>query len=340
MTNIKKMKKYILLSLVSIIFVLPSIAQDETAPINLSAVYSNNNTLTLYLTSQVQTTLTFSGFNAVINYPDGVSISALSLNYNTEEDVFTSTSTSFVLTKTGGASLLNFTGSNSFVLATFNVVDGYTNLNFNISGLFIEHKGTVNRTGTVTLPITLKSFTATKLEGSNAILNWTTSSERNASHFEIERSFDLEYWKTLGQEVARGQHGVDTDYSYLDQNIIAQRNNSGVVYYRLQMVDIDGTRKTSDIRSINLDPLTETYYQAFPNPAKGTLNVQLQVPGTTEDMTSLFLIDNAGKLHTKTAISTNGITTLDVNDLPKGVYHLQVNTGQEVLTKKVILVQD
>jgi hypothetical protein len=150
----------------------------------------------------------------------------------------------------------------------------------------------------------------------------------------------LEYWKTLGQEVARGQHGVDTDYSYLDQNIIAQRNNSGVVYYRLQMVDIDGTRKTSDIRSINLDPLTETYYQAFPNPAKGTLNVQLQVPGTTEDMTSLFLIDNAGKLHTKTAISTNGITTLDVNDLPKGVYHLQVNTGQEVLTKKVILVQD
>jgi len=253
-------------------------------------------------------------------------------------------------------------GSNSFgsigrdTNVTFNINERVSVGTFNYTGTkvswslsndygndaFYISVSSTDRTGSAStiLPITLKSFTATKLEGSNAILNWTTSSERNASHFEIECSFDLENWQTLGQEEARGQHGIDSEYSYLDQNIIAQRKNSGVVYYRLQIVDIDGTRKTSDIRSINLDPLTETYYQAFPNPAKGTLNVQLQVPGTTEDMTSLFFIDNAGKLYSKTAISTNGITTLDVNDLPKGVYHLQVNTGSEVLTKKVILVQD
>ena len=81
-----------------------------------------------------------------------------------------------------------------------------------------------------------------------------------------------------------------------------------MVYYRLQMVDLDKSKKTSDIRSINLDPLKETYYQAFPNPASGKLHVQLQIPDTKEDMTELLFIDNAGKVQSNTKISTNGNT--------------------------------
>jgi hypothetical protein len=290
----------------------------------------NGNTLTFVLRkpASVPSNTGLSGVQFRLITPSGITAMPALTPYSlvTAVELSTAAGTEYPLTSTTLSSSPTNTSGFSLSGAYFEVAGNeFTNYSFEMD---------------VVAPITLKSFTASKLEGNNALLNWSTSSEVDASHFELERSFDLQSWKSIDKQVARGQQGIETSYSFVDQNIIAQRSNDGVCYYRLGMVDLDGSKKKSDIRSINLDPLTETYYQTFPNPAKGVINVQLQVPNTQANMTDLILMDNAGRVHTKTAVSTNGITKIDVSDLPKGVYHLQVNTGTEMLSKKVILVED
>ncbi len=293
----------------------------------------NNSTLTINMESS--TNISQRIFGGIFFSISGASVTSFSANFGITE----------IASGTYGSnpgSQISFSSDTPIALGTFQLGGGpFIEGQVSISILLVDLGG-INAAGSssIVLPITLKSFTASKLEGNNALLNWSTSSEVDASHFELERSFDLQSWTTIDKQAARGQQGIETSYSFVDQNIIAQRSNDGVCYYRLGMVDLDLSRKTSDIRSINLDPLKETYYQAFPNPAKGVINVQLQVPNTQANMTDLILMDNAGRVHTKTAVSTNGITKIDVSDLPKGVYHLQVNTGTELLSKKVILVED
>jgi hypothetical protein len=302
----------------------------------ISPSYSSG-TITVALISSPNSSGTISNIEFSLSLPSGGTIT---VNSNPYGFSLNGAGTLWTTATGSGSTVINFNPSTTILTFNYSGPAG----SVTVSSTYVEIGG-VERTSSggstnIVLPVTLKTFTATKLEGSNALLNWTTSSEVDASHFEIERSFDLENWTKLATQEARGQNGVDTDYSYLDQNIIAERNGKGVVYYRLQMVDIDKSRKTSDIRSITLDPLKEIYYQAFPNPASDKINVQLQVPATKEDMTDLLLIDNAGKIQSKTSISTNGITTFDVRDLPKGVYHMQIKSGAEVLTKKVILIDN
>lgn len=72
------------------------------------------------------------------------------------------------------------------------------------------------------LPVTLISFTATKLsgdsEGSTALLNWQTSSETNSDHFDIERSLDGKKWMNIGSVTASGDKKSSSLYSFPDTN--------------------------------------------------------------------------------------------------------------------------
>ncbi|MGG7665576.1 T9SS type A sorting domain-containing protein [Dyadobacter sp. BHUBP1] len=117
------------------------------------------------------------------------------------------------------------------------------------------------------MPVILISFSATA-EEQNVRLDWNTSAETNSDRFEIQRSGDGKNWATLASVNAKGESAIKQVYTYLDQ-----QPRSGNNFYRLKMVDRDGTFAYSSLRSIRIDG--KELVVAYPNPADGP--VQLTV---------------------------------------------------------------
>lgn len=85
------------------------------------------------------------------------------------------------------------------------------------------------------LPVTLTAFTASR-EGAITCLRWTTTSEIDSDHFEIERSANAKTWLKIGDVDCKKAKEVITHYSFNDSVTLP-----GIAYYRLKMVDDDGT---------------------------------------------------------------------------------------------------
>lgn len=120
------------------------------------------------------------------------------------------------------------------------------------------------------LPIELLSFDGYFIDNKN-VLNWTTASEVNTSHFEIEKSLDGIEWTKKGNKTAVGGKYTQTDYSF-DDEMPSVGNN----YYRLKAVDFDGSSNYSSIIKIKVaETIDESTIKIFPNPTTGTLNLWL-----------------------------------------------------------------
>jgi hypothetical protein len=89
----------------------------------------------------------------------------------------------------------------------------------------------------VPLPVELTQFEATPYPQWN-VINWTTASEQNSSHFDLEMSLDGEEWRKIATKSAAGNSTQEIKYSHIDYNL------NSLVYYRLQQFDIDGQFKT------------------------------------------------------------------------------------------------
>jgi hypothetical protein len=79
-------------------------------------------------------------------------------------------------------------------------------------------------------------------------LQWSTGVEDNFQMFVIERSADARNFFTVGQVNAKGSY---SQYDFSDTSPLDQAN-SRLFYYRLKMVDRDGTYRYSDVREVAL----------------------------------------------------------------------------------------
>lgn len=88
------------------------------------------------------------------------------------------------------------------------------------------------------LPIDLLSFTVTK-SGSKANLNWKVTGSSTPKSFEVMKSDDGINFSKIGTVSGLT---AKTSYDFTDNNLLAGNN-----YYRLKMLDIDGTVSYSNI---------------------------------------------------------------------------------------------
>jgi hypothetical protein len=95
------------------------------------------------------------------------------------------------------------------------------------------------------LPIELYTFDGIS-KGSNNLLYWTTASESNTSHFNLQKSRDGETWTTITTLNAAGNSTINIDYNVTDYNIYPIIN-----YYRLQQYDLNGVYTTYGPVAIN-----------------------------------------------------------------------------------------
>ncbi len=89
----------------------------------------------------------------------------------------------------------------------------------------------------VPLPVELTQFESFGYPQWN-VVKWTTASENNSSHFDLEMSTDGEEWRKITTRFAAGNSTQEIKYSHIDYNL------NSLVYYRLQQFDIDGQFKT------------------------------------------------------------------------------------------------
>jgi choice-of-anchor A domain-containing protein len=163
---------------------------------------------------------------------------------------------------------------------------------------------------TTPLPVTLTSFTVDK-EGNQAVLNWETTLETNSDRFEIQHSADAKQWSLVGTVASKGESKELARYQFVHSNPVNGEN-----YYRLKMIDVDGTYAFSRVRDIAVNGAVAL--AVYPNPVVNQATIATQ---DWSNVKEIYLINTAGK---RMALSTSS-EKIDLSQVGAGIYVLQVN---------------
>ena len=179
-----------------------------------------------------------------------------------------------------------------------------------------------------TLPLHLVSFTGFQ-SGNQALLNWKTVAEINTQSFIIQYAVNGKDWNDM-DTIASKSLFTENDYS-----VIVNKLSKGENYYRLKMVDRNGSFTYSNIVSISFSD-NSTSFLVYPNPAKNSLFVQLNT--NINSNTVIQVTDMAGKLLKQVIHQiSNQMVNIDVSNLSTGSYILVVKGDKEA--KRVFIKQ-
>ncbi|MFT3822542.1 MAG: CARDB domain-containing protein [Chitinophagaceae bacterium] len=172
------------------------------------------------------------------------------------------------------------------------------------------------------LPLHLLQFNVTA-RNNDALLKWQTTDEVNTSNYSIEHSIDGINFTAIGKVAAANTSGTH-DYQYVHTGI-----GKGNHYYRLKMIDIDGSFTYSEVKMIRLAAVITL--QAYPNPAHEAVTVKgLEAGGTLE------LITLTGKTVYRTATTDNS-AIISLSSIANGVYFIRyINHNQEMQQLKIV----
>jgi hypothetical protein len=140
------------------------------------------------------------------------------------------------------------------------------------------------------------------------IIEWATASEKNNSHFDIEKSDNLREWRSIGRIDGKGNSDEINHYKFSDEEKTA-------AYYRVKQTDFDGSFAYSSavFAAVN-DGIRELIYKPE--------SKLIEVTGTHHSQT-LQILKHNGTL-VKTII---GEDKIDVADFIPGVYFIQTPSG-------------
>jgi hypothetical protein len=171
------------------------------------------------------------------------------------------------------------------------------------------------------LPVRLTSFNASE-EGFSTKLVWNTAEESGITEYIVEKSTDGRNYTAIGTVKAANLKS----YSFIDGQ---SADNS---YYRLKMVELDGTYKYSYIVSVKAK--LSTSITLSPNPVKSSLMIQHPKAGINSH---IQIMGAAGQLLRDIRLSANAvISNVDMSGLTSGLYHIIYKNGSDVFSKTVL----
>jgi len=170
------------------------------------------------------------------------------------------------------------------------------------------------------MPVDLTAFEAVA-EKATVKLHWSTATEDNASHFEVERSTDGESFAPIGRVDAVGNIGRNQDYAFTDLEAPA-----GIQYYRLHMVDLDESFAFSQVAQVRVEAVGAL--RVYPNPAQTTVFID----GKMTESTKVRILDGTGR----TLLTRKGAGLIDISDLHTGIYLVETMREGTREVKKLI----
>jgi hypothetical protein len=188
------------------------------------------------------------------------------------------------------------------------------------------------------LPITLTSFEAVR-KGRDAELSWTTASEINASHFVVERSVNGRVFEPVsGRIKAEGNARTTARYHFVDEQVV-QNTGVNTVYYRLRMVDMDGTSENSMIRRVTFENRVEAgTFVTYPNPFNDQVTLTLSTTGETPATVEVFDIfgKKVSSFNLNTVAGEADYIIDNLRNLGSGVYIVKIAVDAQLMSTKLI----
>jgi parallel beta-helix repeat protein len=177
------------------------------------------------------------------------------------------------------------------------------------------------------LPINLIFFTASP-HGNQIILNWETAQEVNSKSFDIERGEDARSFTKIGQVQASGTSVVHKSYTYIDQYPLDKMS-----FYRLRLVDLDGSFINSKIVTVRLDN-HQNALAISPDPVSDEMQIKFYGNGQYK----LKLADATGRIIKEEYLRSSGntVTSLNISQFPAGIYTLILQNTKEIQYMKFI----
>lgn len=173
-----------------------------------------------------------------------------------------------------------------------------------------------NTNSSTMLPLQLITFQAA-YNGKQTNVIWTSEEEVDAKEFLVERSYDGINFLSIGNVAAKNTAGTN-NYAYADVFPL-----NGVSFYRLKMIDIDGSFKYSKID--NVDTKQSQLLSTFPNPASNKITILHTAVSNTSTI-NIYSID--GRLVKTVGLTPSALQTdINIADLPKGNYVVKINDG-------------
>jgi len=207
-----------------------------------------------------------------------------------------------------------------------------TTTTVNTGGDYIDEI-TVSGNIMVPLPVSISNFSI-KTEKNNNLVSWTTETETNNSHFDLQKSTNANDFTTIANIPSRAKDGnsnTQLNYSYADANPAAGHN-----YYRLKQTDINGSVVYSEVLHA-VNSKSDASIRVYPNPAKDMLNIEVYSANGLP--LTLTLTDMQGnvvkKISSDISIGNNAIA-VDMKPLLTGIYTLHLYQENSLIhTEKV-----
>jgi len=203
--------------------------------------------------------------------------------------------------------------SGAALSVSWNATASRWEVSFDVTGF----SGFFVKTQSFALPLRLDYFSGRNAGECNE-LQWETADEVSTKEFEIQKSTDGRSFSTIAVKVAIGS-GSNL-YQYKDCPAA-----TGKTYYQLKMIDIDGRFTYSPV--VTIDTKAGLFVKLQPNPAKDFLVISSNQANLVH--TRVKVIDATGRVAAQATI--NGLPyRLSIDQLPAGVYYLQLQNGKTV----------
>ncbi len=197
---------------------------------------------------------------------------------------------------------------------------------------------------TIPLPVKLLSFDARWTSETEALVYWSTATEINNQHFEVERSLDGTFFEKIGVVKSAAPNGNSNQilqYSFQDKNL----HGINQVFYRLKQVDFDESHeyhriaildRTIDGVQIEVFPTVVTYELKFKiNDASNLLLVHdpiISIQNTLGQPVKIVDI--------QTQIKSGNTYTVNTSDLSHGMYYLKIDVPRQASQMLPFVKQD
>ena len=193
-----------------------------------------------------------------------------------------------------------------------------------------------------TLPVSLVSFNA-KLKETNlatmGTLNWQTTSEKDFSHFIVERSTNGSNWLAIGKVNGAGATSL-TNYAYEDDISLVY----GDIFYRLKMEDKDGKAAFSNIARIKNNTMkNQQFITITPNPVVyNTCQVTFFV--REQKAVNIRIISGEGitvyeNERVSVAAGNNSIMLTNLDKIKAGIYFVEIADRQSKIASAIMARQ-
>jgi hypothetical protein len=183
------------------------------------------------------------------------------------------------------------------------------------------------------LPVDLLMFNGDNYDDNTNKLVWKVAQETEMKKYTVQRSSNAVEFTDLG-DVLSSNSASEHSYTFYDKQI-----NREINYYRLKMVNNNGSYKYSGTIALNNDPKAEFIVEKiFPNPTRSKIYVSVELPSS--GVVQMEIIDMMGHVIQRsdnTLSYGRRLLEADMENSPKGMYYIKLTYNGNIRVEKFSL---